>query len=130
MPAGSFSAGNRKLDYVLLVKTFSKYCYSNHLAPYVEIGENYTNSSIIKVFGTPQNPNNNRVKKRLFSYGDCEECSFVYQLLLEHQIPPNNIIISATGDSQRIRNLYDQFKKVALPLNHLPEYIFVSFYRK
>lgn len=129
LPAGSLSSGNIKPDYVLLVNNFLEILLtdSNPSAPYVEMGKNYTNSSVIKVFGTPQNPNNDRGKKLLFSYADCEECSFVYQLALEHQIPPNNIIISATGDSQRIRNLYDQFKKIALPLNHLPEYIFVSF---
>ena len=87
-----------------------------------------SNSFVIKVFDTPQQKKLSSYAERMFfSYVDCEECSFAYHLAIEQRIPSHNIIVSAKGNDQKVRTLYGQIEKVALPFGHLPEYVFISF---
>lgn len=86
-------------------------------------------SFVTRVFDTPQKSKSGLKRKYeniASSYIECEECVFTYRLAIENQIPPSNIIMAAKG-GERIKSLYDQLEKVALPLGHLPEYVFISF---
>jgi hypothetical protein len=84
---------------------------------------------LTRIFDTPQDHKTGWKRwgeNQGSAYVDCPQCSFAYLLARDLGIAPQNIFLSAQ-DGTRVSSIHKQMQRLELPLQHLPDYIVISF---